>query len=126
MDSALVATNFSRWEQALLTRDAAKVADLYAENSTLLPTLAQRVITNRAGVLEYFTFFLSFLPRLSMVEEQVRTIAHDHYLHCGVYRFTLTTNGRENDVDARFSMVWKNVGSEWKLFHHHSSQAPAR
>lgn len=124
MDSALASTNFARWEAALLTREPKSVAALYADNATLLPTMAQRVITDREGIKGYFTFFETFLPSVSMVEEHVINIAEQSYLHCGVYRFQLTVEGVKQNVDARFSMVWQKIGSEWKIFHHHSSRFP--
>jgi hypothetical protein len=124
MDLALATTNFGRWEQALLTRDPAAVAALYVPHLTLLPTMARRVITDRTGAEEYFTFFGSFQPTVRMVEEHVLPISDASYLHCGVYRFTLTMDGKREDVDARFTMVWVRDHQGWSIFHHHSSRIP--
>jgi uncharacterized protein (TIGR02246 family) len=124
MDSTLASTNFTRWEQALLTRHPKTVAELYADDATLLPTMAHKVITERKGVEQYFTFFESFVPTVSMVEQHVVDISEESYLHCGVYRFTLTIDGKEQEVDARFTMIWKKSGNQWKIFHHHSSRVP--
>ncbi len=124
MNSTLATANFARWEAALLTREPKNVAALYTGNATLLPTMAKKVITDHDGLMEYFTFFGSFLPTVSMVEEHVIEIAEQSYLHCGVYRFTLTMEGAEQQVDARFTMVWQKIDGEWKIFHHHSSRVP--
>lgn len=117
-------TNFGRWAHALATKDPKNVAALYVEETTLLPTMAKQVITDRKGAEGYFTFFLSFLPSVTMVEEHVVPISDDAYLHCGVYRFALTQQGKQESVDARFSMVWKKFGNEWSIVHHHSSRIP--
>lgn len=124
MNASVAATNFTAWGQALLTREPAKVAALYAENMTLLPTLAAKTISTYDGVIEYFTFFLSLQPSVTMVEEHVDVIDADSYLHCGVYRFALVIDGISQTVDARFSMVWKKTSEEWRLLHHHSSRVP--
>jgi hypothetical protein len=124
MDASVATANFARWKDTLLARKPKNVAALYVDNATLIPTLAKKVITDLAGVEAYFTFFDTFNPSASMVEEHVVDIAEDSYLHCGVYRFTLTMQGTEQDVDARFSMLWKKTGGEWKILHHHSSRIP--
>ena len=124
MDSSVSSGNFARWEQALLTREPKNVAALYSVHATLIPTMAQKVITDYKGIVAYFTFFGSFLPSVRMKEEHVMDLSDDSYLHCGVYRFTLTMQGVEQEVDARFTMVWQKIDSEWKIFHHHSSRIP--
>jgi uncharacterized protein (TIGR02246 family) len=124
MQNSLSTQNFTLWQTALLTRDPEQVADLYTENATLLPTMAQKVMTDRQGIIAYFTFFESFLPSVSMVEEHVIPISDDSYVHCGVYRFQLTRDGKPEEVDARFTMVWEKIGETWKMLHHHSSRIP--
>lgn len=116
--------NFARWQHALLTRDPEQVADLYADNATLIPTMFKKMATDRNAIVEYFTFFLSLLPSATMKQEEVIPTSDDCYLHCGVYRFALTVEGEKQEVDARFTMVWQKVGDEWRILHHHSSRNP--
>ncbi len=124
MDSVVVSANFDLWKTALLSRKPQSVAALYTKNATLLPTMGQKVITNSEGIEAYFTFFLAFLPSVSILEEHVMDIAELSYLHCGMYRFNLTIEGETEQVDARFSIVWQKIHGEWKIFHHHSSRVP--
>ncbi len=125
MESSIVNSNFAKWKQALLTREPRNVASLYADNATLLPTLAQKVMTDRESITSYFAFFDTFHPSVSkIVEEHVIKISDDSYVHCGIYRFHLTRDAQEHEVDARFSMVWKKVDGAWWILHHHSSQVP--
>lgn len=123
-ETTLAAQNFAKWNDALLTGIPSHVADLYAENMTLLPTMAQEIITDRKGVEAYFVFFLQLKPIAAIVEEHTVTITDTSYLHCGMYRFTLTSEGKTQDVDARFSMLWQKHGDEWQIVHHHSSRLP--
>jgi len=117
--------NFARWQDALLSRDPHAVANLYADNATLIPTMFKKMATDRNAIVEYFTFFLSLLPGASMIQEEVIPTSDDSYLHCGVYRFKLTVDGSEQEVDARFTMVWQKVDDKWNILHHHSSRNPA-
>lgn len=124
MNAEIATINFSRWENALLTRDPTQVAVLYCSTATLLPTMAKELILDQKGIIEYFTFFESFEPTVVMIEEHVELIDNLSYLHCGVYRFTLTIEGEQSDVDARFTMIWQKTDDEWKVLHHHSSRVP--
>ena len=53
-----IAALFDQWNTALATGDPEKVADLYAPNAVLLPTLSNQIRTNRTEIVEYFTHFL--------------------------------------------------------------------
>lgn len=123
MDAQIAAENFGRWDAALQTGDPATVVALYAENLTLLPTLAAQPITDRAGAQKYFEFFGSFHPTVEMLEEHVIPVSSESYVHCGVYRFMLDTlEGKREPFDARFSLLWKKNGATWEILHHHSSR----
>src|SRR5688500_11117312 len=43
---------FDRWNNRLQTGDAEKVADLYAPDAVLLPTLSPEVRTTHAGIVD--------------------------------------------------------------------------
>lgn len=122
--TTLLQTQFTLWEQALLTRDPSTVADLYTDGGTLLPTMGNQVLTNRQGIEGYFEHFLSLNPVVEILEEHVHPATDDCYLHCGHYRFTIEQDGQSQIVDARFSMEWEKQGDDWKIVHHHSSRLP--
>eukprot|EP00961_Rhodomonas_salina_P179332 2419796-Rhodomonas_salina.1 len=46
------------------------------------------------------------------------------YLHSGMYTFELGEGDARAPVEARFSYVWRLMGDEWKITHHHSSVRP--
>ena len=49
---------FDRWNATLATGDADKVADLYAPNGVLLPTVSPKIRTTHAEIADYFEHFL--------------------------------------------------------------------
>ena len=113
------------WKEALLSKDPKKVAELYAEDNTFLPTMSPDF---KKGVDEaegYFKHFLEKNPEVKIIEEAVQPLSADSYLHSGMYDFKITNNGVSDTVFARFSFVWrKDSDGKWKIIHHHSSVKP--
>ncbi len=126
MNTNIAQENFARWDGALRTGDAAKVEALYADDLTLLPTMQTKTISTREGARQYFEFFGSFHPTVEILEEFVRPVSTESYMHCGVYRFIVDTKkGTREPLDARFSFLWKKKGEAWEILHHHSSRVLA-
>src|SRR5690349_15177510 len=59
---AEIAALFDGWNAALRTGDAETVADRYAKDAVLLPTVSNKVRTDRAGIVDYFEHFLQNKP----------------------------------------------------------------
>jgi uncharacterized protein (TIGR02246 family) len=122
-----VADLFNQWNAALATLDPEKVADMYAEESVLLPTVSNEVRTDRAGKIRYFTDFLKLKPQGVINESHVRFLspAKDVASNAGVYTFTLIKEGKPTKVQARFSYIYhKQADGTWKIKEHHSSAMP--
>ncbi|OQD52999.1 DUF4440 domain-containing protein [Streptomyces phaeoluteigriseus] len=121
-----IASLFDTWNAALRTGDPDEVADLYAENAVLLPTVSNEVRTDRAGIVDYFEHFLANKP----VGEKVRTIVNvlddDSAIDTGVYAFTLTDpdTGEKRVVEARYTYEYEKRDGTWKIVNHHSSAMP--
>lgn len=117
--------NFDLWAKALLTKDPKKVAELYSQDSTFHPTVSGKFKKGSFGAEEYFEHFLAKNPEGKITEEKVHSLGSDSYLHSGLYDFEVdNSEGREN-VNARFSFVWrKDPSGQWKIIHHHSSVKP--
>ncbi len=123
MNAEIATANFARWDSALQTGDPLQVVSLYADNLTLLPTMQTKTICSRTGAQQYFEFFGSFHPTVSILEQYVLPVSEESYLHCGVYRFIVDTpRGTREPLDARFSFLWKKNGAVWEILHHHSSR----
>lgn len=125
MDNTIGTQNFSRWNEALLTKDPKEVAKLYIEDATFLPTLSPEFKKGKQGAEEYFIHFLEKDPIGTIIEEEIQIFGDTRYLHSGMYNFEVGPVNDRTMVEARFSMVWeKDDVGEWKISHHHSSMKP--
>jgi len=117
--------NFDMWNKALLTRDARKVAELYSDDCTFLPTMLGEFKKGRAGAEAYFHHFLEKHPSGKIVLDEVQELGPDCYLHSGHYNFELGPKDQRTSTEARFTYVWKKDKKDnWKIVHHHSSVRP--
>jgi uncharacterized protein (TIGR02246 family) len=115
---------FGEWNQALATLDANKVADRYAPDAVLVPTMSNDVRTDRAEIVDYFEHFLQGKPRGTILESHVEVLGQRTAVDTGVYRFTLIKDGVTKDVDARYTFVYERIGGKWYIQNHHSSAMP--
>ncbi len=117
--------NFSIWNQALQTGDSKKVAELYAEGATFLPTVSGEFKKGRSGAEEYFKHFLEKNPTGEIIDDEVQILGPDIYLHSGMYNFELGSDDKRDIVKARFSYVVKlKENGGFEIMHHHSSIRP--
>lgn len=117
--------NFERWNEALQTRDAKKVALLYSEDNTFLPTMSPDFKFGQNEAEGYFEHFLLKNPFGKIVEDKVQTLGEDLYLHSGLYNFEIGPSEKRETAEARFTYVWqKDKDGQWKILHHHSSVRP--
>ncbi|UMO99932.1 SgcJ/EcaC family oxidoreductase [Amycolatopsis sp. EV170708-02-1] len=122
----VIAGLFDDWNAALATGDADKVADLYAPDAVLLPTVSNKVRTDRAAIVDYFRHFLANKPVGKIEQEVVGVLDADTAVNTGVYRFDLTQNGSPQQVQARYTFVYELRGGKWLIVNHHSSTMPEK
>jgi uncharacterized protein (TIGR02246 family) len=118
---------FDTWNAALQTGDPQKVADLYASDAVLLPTVSNNVRTDRAEIVDYFEHFLQNKPVGTKVESIVDVLDEDTVIDTGVYEFTLTDDetGAKSTVKARYTYAYeKQRDGKWLIVNHHSSKMP--
>lgn len=121
----IASTNFSQWNSALQTGDAKKVASLYSPESTFLPTVSDKFIRGQEEAEGYFEHFLEKNPTGEIIDETVRVISPDSYLHSGMYNFEVGQEDKRETLEARFSFIWKkDEAGQWQIIHHHSSVKP--
>jgi uncharacterized protein (TIGR02246 family) len=112
---------FGLWNEALATLDPSKVADRYARNAILLPTVSNEPRTTREGITDYFASFLKNKPQGTI--RSGSTMSGPNWAEdAGVYDFTMGADG--SSVVARYSFVYVKEDGEWKIAHHHSSAMP--
>lgn len=121
---AEIASLFDRWNAALATGDAEKVAGLYALNAVLEPTVSNQVRTTPAEVKDYFVKFLKMKPQGTVNYRQIRFLGESAALDTGVYTFDLVKEGKHQKVHARYTYVYEKVNGDWKILNHHSSLMP--
>ncbi|QDZ41075.1 SgcJ/EcaC family oxidoreductase [Euhalothece natronophila Z-M001] len=116
-----IASLFERWNESLETGEPSKVADNYAEESTLLPTVSNQPRLTREEKKDYFDDFLEESPSGEINFRNIK-------IHCntavdaGIYTFTFADTGEI--VTARYSYTYQWDGSEWLIVSHHSSELP--
>lgn len=118
---ARIAAQFDDWNTALATMDPETVADRYARNAVLLPTLSNQVRDTRAEIVDYFTHFLAKHPTGQIVESHVDVLSQNSAVDAGIYRFTFADH---STVDARYTFVYERIDGRWLIVNHHSSLLP--
>jgi uncharacterized protein (TIGR02246 family) len=119
-----IAALFDQWNAALATGDPEAVADLYAPDAVLLPTLSPQIRTTRAGIVDYFTHFLPSKPQAVITQEIITVLDRNDAINTGLYTFTLTRDGVQQQVHARFTFVYQRTDGAWLIVNHHSSLVP--
>jgi len=115
---------FTKWDAALQTGDPEKVADLYAKDGVLLPTVSNKVRTDHAAIVDYFHQFLELKPKGTLNEIHVTCLGDDTAINQGIYTFDVVKGGQPSKVQARYSYVYHKEDGEWKIVSHHSSAMP--
>lgn len=121
-----IAALFDNWNEALQTGSSEKVADLYAKDAVLLPTLSNEIRTDRAGLVDYFDHFLENKPVGKKTKTIINVLDSDSALDAGSYAFTLTDpkTGEKSVVNARYTYEYEKRNGVWKIVNHHSSAMP--
>ncbi|KAL7555542.1 hypothetical protein ACA910_014131 [Epithemia clementina (nom. ined.)] len=114
---------FDLWNDALATLDSTIVAQRYAADPMLLPTVSDTPRTDLAGLVDYFDTFLKLKPQGVITEGKI-TVGPGFAQDAGIYEFTMGATGAK--VRARYSFVYVYEEGEWKIAHHHSSTMPER
>ncbi|MFE2419734.1 SgcJ/EcaC family oxidoreductase [Streptomyces hokutonensis] len=121
-----IAALFDGWNAALKTGDPEKVANRYASDAVLLPTVSNKIRTDRAEIVDYFEHFLPNKPVGKKVETIVNVLDSNSAIDTGIYEFTLTdpNTGEKRVVEARYTYEYEKRGGKWLIVNHHSSVMP--
>jgi len=114
---------FNKWNAALQTGNARKVAALYAEDAVLLPTVSNLPRTTTAEIEDYFVHFLEKKPYGIIKQRNIKQ-GCNKLTDAGIYDFEVISEGRKQVVPARYTFVYEYRNNEWKIVHHHSSVMP--
>lgn len=121
-----IAGLFDQWNRTLQTGDPEKVADLYASDAVLLPTVSNQVRADHAAIVDYFEHFLADRPVGKKIETHINVLDNNSVIDAGTYQFTLTDpeTGDKSVVKARYTYAYEKRGGEWLIVNHHSSKMP--
>jgi uncharacterized protein (TIGR02246 family) len=82
------------------------------------------VRTDRAGIVDYFTHFLRNKPQGEIKMSTINLLDLTTAIDTGVYVFTLTQDGKQQQVEARYTFVYELRRGKWLIVNHHSSAMP--
>jgi len=111
---------FELWNDALKTGDPAVVAQRYAKEGVLLPTLSDIPRNDVEGIKDYFVHFLEKKPVGKILEGDI-FVGNNWAQDAGIYEFTFEDG---SVVKARYSFVYVYEDGQWLISHHHSSLMP--
>ncbi|POX50942.1 SgcJ/EcaC family oxidoreductase [Streptomyces sp. Ru72] len=118
---------FEGWNAALKTGDPKKVADRYANDAVLLPTVSNKIRTSHAEIEDYFQHFLRKKPVGKKIRTIVKVLDGNSAIDTGVYQFTVVDpkTGTKRTVEARYTYEYeKQPNGNWLIVNHHSSAMP--
>jgi len=107
-----------RFEQSLLAGDTIALGDLYAEDAVALPPNAPRV-EGKAGIRSFWGGVVASTPVTSVsLDTDTIVVAESGELAYEVGRYSLggsTLDGQSWEDMGKYLVVWRKVGTEWKL-----------
>ena len=105
----------NRWLELVKAKDAAGIAELYAEDGAVMPPNAP-IGKGRAAIQQTWAsmmrtpgFDLTFAP-----EQIVVSSSGDMALDRGTYSLTVAPDGTAQTDTGKYVVVWRKFGSEWK------------
>lgn len=114
-DDQAIRDQIARWLQLVQSKDAAGIAQLYAEDGAVMPPNGP--IGKGRGAIEQTWASMMSTPGFSLTftpEQIVISSSGDMALDRGTYRLTIAPSGKaQNDV-GKYVVVWRKVDNEWK------------
>jgi uncharacterized protein (TIGR02246 family) len=103
------------WHQLMKAKDAAGIAELYAEDGAVMPPNAP-IGKGRAAIQQTWAslmrtpgFGLTITPEQILVSS-----SGDMALDRGTYSLTVAPDGTTQTDTGKYVVVWRKIGSEWK------------
>ena len=114
-DEEAIRGQVARWLQLIKSKDAAAIAQMYAEDGAFMPPNAtigkgrSAIEQNWAAMMDTPGFELTFAP------EQIDVSSSgDMALDRGTYRMTVAPDGSKQTDTGKYVVVWRKIGGEWK------------
>jgi uncharacterized protein (TIGR02246 family) len=118
-----VAAATAEWIATFNTRDAARIAALYAPDAVLWGTVSRTIRTRPAEILEYFQESSARRPNLRMELGEYHVRLHgDIAINSGYYSSHDPVDGQDVVVPMRFTFTYRRENGRWTIINHHSSR----
>ena len=115
-DEQAIRGHVDRWLQLVTAKDAAGIAELYAEDGAVMPPNAP-IGKGRAAIQQTWSsmmgtpgFGLTFAPEQILVSS-----SGDMALDRGTYGLTIAPDGATQTDTGKYVVVWRKIGGEWKV-----------
>ena len=114
-DEEAIRSHVARWLELIEAKDAAAIAQMYAEDGAFMPANAPigigrtAIEQNWAAMMNTPGFELTFAP-----EQIVVSSSGDMALDRGTYRLVVAPDGTEHVDTGKYVVVWRKVDGEWK------------
>jgi len=114
-DEQVIRGQVDRWLQLVKAKDAAGIAELYAEDGAVMAPNAP-IGKGRTAIQQTWEsmmrtpgFDLTFVP-----EQIVVSSSGDMALDRGTYSLTIAPEGTTQTDTGKYVVVWRKIGREWK------------
>ena len=114
-DEQAIRGHVDHWHQLMKAKDAAGIAELYAEDGAVMPPNAP-IGKGRAAIQQTWAsmmrtpgFGLTIAPEQILVSS-----SGDMALDRGTYSLTIAPNGTAQTDTGKYVVVWRKIGGEWK------------
>ena len=114
-DEQAIRGQVDRWHQLMKVKDAAGIAELYADDGAVMPPNAPiakgrpAVEQTWASLMRTPGFDLTITP-----EQIVVSSSGDMALDRGAYKLTIAPDGATQADTGKYVVVWQKIGGEWK------------
>tara|TARA_B110000014_G_C19896347_1_gene463727 strand:+ start:54 stop:437 length:384 start_codon:yes stop_codon:yes gene_type:complete len=111
------------WHKRIRSGDVESIVALYQKNAVLLGTFDFKMRLGEKDIKEYFDQLVIYQPTVELVKISCDEVRDSGVVIAnGYYNFELNEGNERTSVPARFTFVLGKVGSEWRIFSHHSSR----
>ena len=114
-DEEAIRGEVARWLQLIQSKDAAGIAQLYAEDGAVMPPNAP-IGKGRAAIQQTWASMMS-TPGFSLAiapEQILVSSSGDMALDRGTYRLTIAPSGQAQNDTGKYVVVWRKIDGEWK------------
>lgn len=108
--------HIARWLQLIQAKDAATIAQFYADEGVVMPP-NQPLATGREAIEQFWQSMIG-IPEMTLTFQPERiefSSAGDMALDRGTYRFTGKPGGQAVDETGKYLVIWKKVDADWKV-----------